>query len=246
MTVLKKNILTLSNDNVKRGILMAFIALFVLSGTFIYLYHRNSVKSQEIAQYEQNWKAAMDTVEYYQLKNGDLLAERETFIASEAEARALLDMSNAELKDIKKQLGSALATITKLKGHVRVDSIYIESEPTYVTADSISIPFSFKDEWMALNGRTDYYSGKGHTNIFNISMDTPLTVGLAKNGKYFVTTPNPHLHITDITSVVSDKVVPKKQHWGIGVSVGPSVGYDFHHKDIYYGIGGSIGVIYKF
>ena len=230
----------------KKGILTAFIALFVLGGIFVYLYHKNSVKSQEIAQYEQNWKAAMDSVEYYQLRNGDLLAERETFIASEAEARALLDMSNAELKDIKKQLGSALATITKLKSEVRIDSIYIESEPTYVSPDSLSIPFEFRDDWFALSGRTDYFSGKGHTNIFNISMDTPLTVGLAENGKYFATSPNPYLHITDITSVVSDKVVPKKKHWCIGVNVGPSVGYDFRSKDIYYGVGGTIGIIYNF
>lgn len=230
----------------KKGILTAFIALFVLSGIFVYLYHRNSVKSQQIAQYEQNWKAAMDSVEYYQLRNGDLLAERETFIASEAEARALLDMSKVELADIKKQLGSALATITKLKSEVRIDSIYIESEPTIISPDSISIPFEFHDDWLALSGQSDYFSGRGQTNIFNITTQTPLTVGLAENGKYFVTSPNPYLHITDITSVVSDKVVPKKKHWGFGLSIGPSVGYDFHRKDIYYGIGGTIGINYNF
>lgn len=231
---------------IKKRILTALIALIALSGTFVYLYHRNSVKSQKIAQYEQNWKAAMDSVEHYRLKNGDLMAERQTFIASEAESRELLNMSKAELADIKKQLGSALATISKVKTEVRIDSIYIESKPTYVSPDSISIPFSFKDDWLALSGRTDYFSGKGHTNIYNIATETPLTVGLAKNGKYFVTSPNPYLHITDITSIVSEKVVPKKQHWGVGVSIGPSVGYDFRHKDIYYGIGGTIGVIYKF
>lgn len=232
--------------SIKKHILTAIIALFALGGTFIYLYHRNAVKSQDIARYEQNWKAAMDSVEYYQLKNGDLLAEREAFIASEAEARALLDMSNAELKDIKKQLGSALATITKLKAEVRIDSIYIESEPEHIAPDSISIPFTYNDQWLSLSGRTDYGSGKGYTNIYSISTSTPLTVGLAENGKYFVTSPNPYLHITDITSTISDKVVPKKQHWGIGVSVGPSVGYDFRSKDLYYGIGGTIGIIYKF
>lgn len=231
---------------IKKRILTAIMALFVLGGTFIYLYHKNSIKSQDIAQYEQNWKAALDSIEYYQLKNGELLSEKQAFIASEAEARELLNMSQAELKDIKKQLGSALTTITKLKAEVRIDSIYIESKPEYIAVDSISIPFTFSDKWLSLSGRTDYGSGKGHTNIYNISTSTPLTVGLAENGKYFVTSPNPYLHITDITSTISEKAVPKKQHWGIGVSVGPSVGYDFRHKDIYYGIGGTIGIIYKF
>lgn len=233
-------------STLKNRIYMAIIALFMLGGTFIYLYHRNSVKSHEIAQYEQNWKAAMDTVEYYKLKNGDLLAERESFIASEANARILLDMSKSELADIKKQLGSALATITKLKADVRVDSIYIESEPVHVSQDSLSIQFEFNDDWLALSGRTDYGHGKALTSIFNITTSTPLTIGLAENGKYFVTSPNPYLHITDITSVISDKVVPKKKHWSIGVSIGPSAGYDFHHKDVYYGIGGTIGINYNF
>ena len=232
--------------SIKKHVLTAFIALFALGGTFIYLYHKNSVKSQNIAQYERNWKAALDSIEYYRLKNGELMSEKQAFIASEAEARELLGMSQAELKDIKKQLGSALATITKLKAEVRVDSIYIETTPEYVASDSISIPFTFNDQWLSLSGRTDYGSGKGYTNIYSISTSTPLTVGLAENGKYFVTSPNPYLHITDITSTISEKVVPKKQHWGIGVSLGPSVGYDFRSKDIYYGIGGTIGVIYKF
>lgn len=230
----------------KKRILSAFIALLTLGGIFLFLYHKNSVKSQQIAQYEQNWKAAMDSVEYYQLKNGDLLAEREAFILSEAEARELLDMSNAELKDIKKQLGSALATITRLKADVRIDSIYIESDPVYVSVDSISIPFTYRDEWMSLAGRTDYGSNKGYTSIYNISTSTPLTIGLAENGKYFVTSPNPYLHITDITSTISEKVVPKKKHWGLGITVGPSIGYDFHHKDIYWGLGGTVGVTYNF
>lgn len=229
-----------------KRILAAIIALFALGGTFIYLYHRNSVKTENIAQYEQNWKAARDSVEYYKLANGDLLAEREAFIVSEATARELLDISNAEIKDIKKQLGSALATITKLKAEVRVDSIYIESEPIYINEDSISIPFTYDDEWLSIAGQSDYISGKGRTNIYGITISTPLTLGLTDDGKYYVATPNPYLHITDITSTINEKVVPKKKHWGIGVGIGPSVGYDFHHKDIYYGIGGTIGITYNF
>lgn len=230
---------------IKQNLLVAFIALFSLAGTFIYLYHRNSVKSENIAQYEQNWKAARDSIEYYKLANDNLMAEKQSFIVSEAEARELLGMSQAELKDIKKQLGSALATITKLKANVRVDSIYIESEPIVVN-DSISIPFSFSDRWLELSGQSDYFNGKGYTNIHGISMNTPLTIGLAENGKYFVTSPNPYLHIDDITSTISEKVVPKKKHWGIGVGIGPSVGYDLRHKDLYYGVGGTIGIIYNF
>lgn len=236
----------MSNTNVKRHILTAFLALFVLGGTFIYLYHRNSVKSQEIAQYEQNWKAAMDSVEHYRLKNGELLAERRSFILSEHEMGDQLNLSKDEIKDLKKQLGSALAQVAKVKSEIRVDSIYIESKPTIVTTDTVSTPFSFKDNWLALDGQFNYGSGVARTNIYNITMSTPLTIGTAENGKFFVSTPNPYLHITDINSVISEKVIPKRKHWGIGVSIGPSIGYDFHHKDIYWGIGGMVGLQYSF
>lgn len=231
---------------IKRSVLSALFALFVLGGTFLYLYHRNSVKSQEIAQYEQNWMAAQDSVEHYRLKNGELLAERQSFVLSESELRSQLDMSKDEIKDLKKKLGSALAQVTKVQSEVRIDSIYIESTPTIVTVDTLSAPISFSDKWLALNGQVDYGSGKVRTNLYNISMSAPLTIGTAENGKFFVSTSNPYLHITDITSVISEKVVPKHRHWSIGVSAGPSVGYDFHHKDIYWGIGGMIGLQYNF
>lgn len=224
----------------------ALFALFMFGGVFLYLYHRNSVKSQQIAQYEQNWKAAQDSVEYYRLKNGELLAERQSFVLSESELRSQLDMSKDEVKDLKKKLGSALAQVAKVQSEVRIDSIYIESTPTIVTVDTLSAPISFSDNWLMLSGQIDYGSGKVRTNLYNISMSAPLTIGTAENGKFFVSTSNPYLHITDITSVISEKVVPKRKHWGIGISIGPSVGYDFHHKDIYWGIGGMVGLQYNF
>lgn len=236
----------MSNANVKRGVLTAIFALLMFGGTFIYLHHRNSVKSQQIAQYEQNWKAAQDSVEYYRLKNGELLAERQSFILSESELRSQLCMSKDEVKDLKKKLGSALALVAKVQSEVRIDSIYIESEPTIVATDTLSAPISFNDNWLSISGQVNYGSGKVRTNLYNISMSAPVTVGTAENGKFFVSTSNPYLHITDITSVVSEKVVPRRKHWSIGIGIGPSVGYDFHHKDIYWGIGGTIGLQYNF
>lgn len=230
----------------KQGILSALIALFVLGGIYVYIYHRNSVKSQEIAVYEQNWKAAKDSVEYYRLKNGELLAERAGYILSEHEACEQLNMSKSEIADLKKKLGAAVATISKIKSEVRIDSIYIESEPDVIRPDSIRIPFKYSDDWLHISGLTQYSPTGTYTDIYNIGMVAPLTVGHAENGKYFVTTSNPYLHITDITSVVTEKAIPKKSHWGFTIGVGPSVGYDFHHKDIYYGVGGIIGFSYKF
>lgn len=230
----------------KKRVLCVLIAAFAIGGTFIYLHHRNSVKSQEIAQYEQNWKAAKDSVEYYKLKNGELLAERNSFILSEQEMREQLNISKDELKDIKKKLGSAVAQLARVKSEVRIDSIYIESEPEYVSTDSISAPFQYSNEWVGIDGRFDYGSGRCLTTINDISMSVPLTIGMTENKQYFVSTSNPYVKVTDIVSTISEKTVPKKKHWGIGVTIGPSFGYDLRTKNIYYGVGGTIGINYRF
>lgn len=227
----------------KKRILSAVIALFVLLGTFIFLYHRNSVKSQEIAQYEQNWAAANDSVKYYKLKNGELLAERASFIMSEAEMKKQLELSDSELKDLKKKLGSTLSQLAKVQSEVHIDSIYITSTPDTIAADTISAPFRYSDEWLSVSGRFEYGSGTGRTLLSNVELPIPLTIGTSENNKFFVSTPNPYVQITEINSVIAPQ---KKKHFGIGVNVGPSVGWDFINNKPYAGVGVNIGFSYNF
>lgn len=230
-----------------KSILFALIAFFVLAGAFVLVYHQNSVKSQEIAKYEQNWKATKDSLKYYQLKNGEYMAERASFILSEEEMLKELSMTKDELKDIKKKLNASIAALAKAQAEIRVDTVYTESEIVYIDTDTISSHFSYQDTWLGLAGRFNYGINTGPTTTLNyINMSLPLTIGLTDDYKYFVTTPNPYVHITELTSTINEKSVPKKKHWGIGIGIGPSIGYDFHHKDIYYGLGGTLSINYNF
>lgn len=227
----------------KKRILSAILALFVLLGTFVFLYHRNSVKTQEIAQYEQNWTAANDSVEYYKLKNGELLAERASFILSEAEMKKQLEMSDSELKDLKKKLGSALNQLAKVQSEVHIDSIYITSTPDTIAVDTISAPFHYNDRWLEMVGRFEYGSGTCRTLLSKVELPIPLTIGTSANNKFFVSTPNPYIHITEINSVLAPQ---KKNHFGIGVNIGPSLGWDFINKRPYAGMGVNVGINYNF
>lgn len=228
---------------IKTSIISLIIALFVMGGTFLYLYHRNSVKSQEIAKYEQNWKASNDSVEHYKLKNGELLAERAQFILNEQDMLHQLDMTKDELKDLKKRLGSTPTTITKVETHVQTDTIYMSQE--VMDGDSM-VYFSFKDNWLALDGRHDWDRTHHQTSIYNISMDVPLTIGQTDDQQFFVSSPNPYFHVTEINSVLNSKYVPKKKHWGVGLNIGPGLYYDFKKKDLGLGIGVQIGINYNF
>lgn len=233
-------------SNTTKSILSAVIAFFVLAGAFVLVYHQNSVKSQEIAQYEQNWKATKDSLKYFQLANGELMAEKASYILSEQEMLAELAMSKNELKDIKKKLNSTIAALAKAETNIHIDTIYAPTETIYVGQDTLASNFTYKDDWLSLAGGFRYGSGTTTTKINSIDMSVPLTIGLTEDYKYFVSTPNPYVKITDLKSVINEKSVPKRSHWGIGVGIGPSVGYDFHHKDLYYGIGGTLSINYNF
>jgi hypothetical protein len=230
----------------QKRILSAFIALFALLGIFVYLYHRNSIKSQEIALYEQNWKAANDTIEYYKLKNGEILAEKQSYILSEADMRTQLEMSKEEMTELKKKLSSALAQVAKVKTVVRIDSLYIESEPEIYEIDTIAAPFAYKDDWLNIEGAFNYGSGTAVTSIYNIETNVPLTVGISEDYSYFVSTSNPYVTITDITSVVNKKQVKTKKHWGVGVNAGFGIQYGLSSKKVDWGPQVGIGINYNF
>ena len=77
-------------------------------------------------------------------------------------------------------------------------------------------------------------------------MNTPLTVGMTKDDKFFVTTPNPYVKFTSINSIQNEKYKPKKKHWGVGVSAGWGVYYDMKSKTLKTGPGATVGVNYNF
>ena len=228
---------------IEKRILSAVIALFVLLGIFVFLYHRNCVKSKEIEQYKQNWVAANDSVKYYKLKNGELMAERASFILSEADMKEQLEMTDSELRELKKKLGSTLNQLAKVQSEVHVDSIYIISGPDTIGTDFISAPFHYSDEWLSISGRFECRPGVVCTLLSEINLPIPLTIGSSMNNKFFASTPNPYVRITEINSVVTPQ---KKKHFGIGLNIGPSVGWNLITMRPYVGLGLNIGINYNF
>lgn len=207
---------------------------------------RSDNQNRKMDKYENNYAAAKDTIEYYKMKNGELMAEKQMYIMNEKELREQLGLSKDEINDLKKKLGAGIKTITKVETRVVIDTIVMQSEPIYVDKDTLSGRFSFTDNWLAMNGRINYGRGNLTTTLDNATMSVPLTVGMSDDYKYFVSTNNPYVTITEINGVVNEKMIPKKKHWGIGINVGPGVYYDFKSKNIGYGIGAQIGINYNF
>lgn len=236
----------------KTSHIIALITCLVLLGTSVYQCQRNAVKSREIAKYEQNLKAATDTIHYYELKNGEHAAAQQAWLLSEKELLEQLQMSKDEYNDLKKQIGKP-TIITKVVAVTKVDTLTMQEQvPVYVNVPAIpengkiEAPFTFKDDWLDMSGKTTITSNSSQTTLYNLEMNTPLTVGMTKDNRFFATTPNPYVKFETINSVELEKYKSKKKHWGIGVNAGPGVYYDAINKKVTVGAGIQLGVNYNF
>ena len=231
-------------------IIAIITSLFILCIS-VYQCHRNSLKTQIIAQYEQNLKAAQDTIHYYELKNGEHAAAQQAWLLTEKEMLKQLKMSKDELADIKSQIGKP-TTITKLVTTTKVDTItmtktvpvYINTEP--IQSGRIEVPFNYIDKWLTLSGQTNVLPDTAQTTLYKLEMLTPLTIGMTADNKFFATTPNPYVKFKDINSVQIESYKPKKAHWGFGINVGPGLYYDFINSKVGAGIGMQVGLNYNF
>lgn len=223
--------------------ILATVVLLVL---FLQQCHTNSVKNQELAIYERNMQVARDSINLWQLKSGAWVAERDAFILSTEAASVELGLSKDRIKELERKLGSAWETITQLRSEVRVDTMKI---PVWVDrfGDSLLIGFDYQDIWMALEGTVQCFQDTNCEMVVDrMAMDIPVTVGLTESKTFFVTSENPYVRFTDITSAVNIKSIPKKKRWTFGLNLGPGVYYDALHNNVALGVGVQVGLNFNF
>lgn len=203
---------------------------------------------------EQNLKAARGRIEQVELKNGELLTARDSYIATINDLEDLLDISKQEIKDIQRQLDSKVAYISKIESEVRVEYIetvrdsiiYINSDPNIATST-----FRYNDKWVDLIGRNDFTFGEKfsyNTTIESLSMDVPLNVGLTNDYQIFVKTPNPYVSFSNIDGAVIDNSVlrPRKKRFNWGLQMGFGAMYDVMNKNIAVGPYAGVGAEFNF
>lgn len=203
---------------------------------------------------EQNLKAARGHIEQVELKNGELLTARDSYIATINDLEDLLDISKQEIKDIQRQLDSKVAYISKIESEVRVEYIetvrdsiiYINSDPNIATST-----FRYNDKWVDLIGRNDFTFGEKfsyNTTIESLSMDVPLNVGLTNDYQIFVKTPNPYVSFSNIDGAVIDNSVlrPRKKRFNWGLQMGFGAMYDVINKNIAVGPYAGVGAEFNF
>ena len=210
--------------------------------------------SNKLNDSEQNLKAARGRIEQVELKNGELLTSRDSYIAKIGDLEELLDISKQEIKDIQRHLDSKVAYISKIEAETRIEYIetvrdsiiYINNEPQIATSS-----FRYNDKWVNLIGRNEFTFGEKfsyNTTIESLSIDVPLNVGLTNDYQIFIKTPNPYVSFSNIDGAVIDNSIlkPRKKRFSWGLHGGIGVMYDIIDNDIAIGPTASFGVHINF
>jgi hypothetical protein len=200
---------------------LLLIILVILATSFIM---STSCTKQKLDIAENNISALTDTISTYKLKNGELLYEKQGYIAEKEQLSTFIGVQESEIKELEKKLGSAISTIAKLKQEVKVDTLKL-TDSVYVYDDEIRNDFSFSDNWLSLSGTTIYKDYKFSTTLNNLSMDVPLKVGTTKDNTWFVTSENPYVSFSSIEGASIEKAKPKRFSLTVHVGLGLSYGY---------------------
>ena len=195
------------------------ILLIVLSCIVIALTMSTAYKSQKLGTAENNIIALTDTIKSYELKNGDLLYEKQGYILKKQELEKYLELKESEINELERKLGSAITTIASLEGQVRVDTIKLV-DSIYIEKDIIYNDFSYYDDWLTLCGTTTYKDNIFNTTLNTIAIDVPLKVGTTADNKWFATSSNPYVSFTNIEGVSLEKAKPKRWAFGFQAGVG--------------------------
>ena len=198
---------------------------------------------------EQNLQVYRGQVAELELKNGDLVTARDSYIAKTSELEDLLNISRKEVRDLKNTLGSKIAYISKLESQISTGPIIIQKDSiVYVEKSKIESHFKYNDEWLSFKGITRIDGDVGSTQIDGINIFTPLKVGITNDYQIFVQTPNPYITFNEIEGAVIDgsKFAPKKKRFSWGVQFGFGAMYDVIKKDIAVGPYGGLGVEFNF
>lgn len=223
------------------SIIEALIFIFIISSI-------SHCSNQKIQTLDHNLVAAQDEIQTLVLENGNLLSEKTAYILKNKELESVLEITKQEKKDIEKKLNDKIAYISNISGQVRVDTLTLR-DTIYKTSDNkFDINWSYSDKWLRLSGATQYDGYKSSTNLYGISLYTPLKVGLTDNYTIFVETENPYLKITNIEGAIIDgsNLRPKPNYWTLSLQGGLGAQYGLINNKFDIGPYVGVGVSYNF
>lgn len=228
-----------------KTIIITFIEALIF---IMLLSSMNHCSNQKIETLDHNLVAARDEIQTLVLENGNLLSEKSAYILKNKELESVLEITKQEKRDIEKKLNDKIAYIANIGSQVRVDTLELRDTIYQVSDNRFNIDWSYSDKWLKLKGGTLYNNGKSTTELYGISLYTPLKVGLTDNYTIFVESENPYLKITDIEGAIIDgsSLRPKPNYWTLSIQGGFGAQYGLVNKKFDVGPYVGAGISYNF
>ena len=223
-------------DYVKDGLLILLTILCII----LLLFSKCTADKNERLQ--NNIEVLIDSVRVTELKNGDLLYSKQILEADNKELAEAVGLEKNKRKEVEKELGEKIKLLAKVDGEIKVDTLILKD--TVVETDfGNQINFSFKDQYLSLDGITCLSNGIAQTKINSLSMDVPVFLGKTKNKQFFIRSENPYVSFPNIR-VAEEITTPKR--WGLGIQVGIGCGYNLVDKGFFAGPYIGFGLSYNF
>ena len=190
-----------------------------------------------------NIVALCDSIEYWQNKNGELIAEK-TILVGEIDD---LKYVNSEMYNdlaAMKQKNAELAA--KIEGYIenpKVDTLWQYSKDTLYISANIVQPFEFKNDFRLLSGNITLSQNTMGLNITNDIVYFDYTLAL-DDGILSIKSDNPYVRYNSISGIQLPKEKPKR--WNIGVQAGLGFNFDLVSQRVGLGPYLGLGVSYGF
>ncbi len=221
------------------------ILLVLISSICLVLLFSTTCSTKRNNILQNNIKALRDTVYTLELKNGSLLYERQGLILEKNELKNYLDITEKEINELERKLKTKIDYISKLEGFVKIDTLKIIDSLYYTDAQTI-IDFDYANEYISLSGTTIIEDSCSNTIIDNITVPTPLKVGVSSDNKIFVISENPYLYFTDIQGAQLKNQSTKNKNWSFSLHAGFGVQYGLINKKFDVGPYIGAGISYNF
>ena len=226
-------------------VLLGAIAALLLTVLGLIVWNQNIQRSRN--NWEHNYRVLQDSVEVVETKYGEVLYENGSLIIDKKELEEALDISKKQVKEYEKKLNSKLAYISKLEAQLEIKDTVTVTEIVHDTLSN-SYTMGYDDKWLKFNETFSLKNPlKPEMQVYDISMNVPLKVGLTDNYTIFVTSPNPYFKVSSIEGAVIDggKFNQKQPRWSAGVFAGFGIQYGMINKQLDAGPQVGAGISYR-
>ena len=230
-------------ENNKKDLFQVLVMIILFIWAVISM-QRCSVLKHNYDTAQNNIVALTDSIEYYESKTGELVAQKTILIG---EIKDLKESHSKELNCLYDDLNSMKRKNAQMAAQLKgfIDNPVKDTIWKYDTIKfekSLIQPFDFSDKWRILSGNITLKDDTIWLNIKEDQVFFDYTIAI-EDGCIYIKSDNPYVKYDYVTAIQEPQKKPK--HWNIGFQTGLGFQYGMFNKTIdagpYLGVGVSWG-----